>query len=83
METPLSSREKEILLLIIKECTSSEIARKLELSVRTVETHRKNISRKTASHSLIGLIKYCIREGWVEGFSVVPERSTPMLRSTT
>jgi DNA-binding CsgD family transcriptional regulator len=64
----LTPREKEILLLVVKEFSSSEIANKLQLSVRTVETHRKNIVRKTSSQNLIGLIKYAIRAGLVEHF---------------
>jgi FixJ family two-component response regulator len=66
--THLSSRENEILLLVIKEFTSAEIAKQLKLSTRTVETHRKNIARKTSSPTLISLTKYAICAGLVEGF---------------
>jgi DNA-binding CsgD family transcriptional regulator len=73
--TLLTPRENEILLLVIKEFTSVEIAKELQLSVRTVETHRKNITRKTSSQNLIGLIKYAIRAGLVEGFHFSKSRS--------
>ncbi len=54
----LTSREIEIIKLIEKECSNKKIADALFLSERTVETHRKNIFRKTKTSSVIGLIKY-------------------------
>lgn len=60
-ETPsqtLTEREKEIVKLIEKEFSNKDIADALFISERTVETHRKNIFRKTGANSLIGLIKY-------------------------
>jgi two-component system, NarL family, nitrate/nitrite response regulator NarL len=54
----LTLREIEIIRLIEKELNNREIADKLFISERTVETHRKNIFRKTQTNSLIGLIKY-------------------------
>jgi DNA-binding CsgD family transcriptional regulator len=65
---PLTARESQVLLLILNEFSSAQIADQLNLSIRTVETHRKNIVRKTASHNLISLIKYAIRAGLVEDF---------------
>lgn len=56
----LSSREKEIIALICQELTTAEIAERLFLSPLTVETHRKNILRKTNSKTLVGLIKFAI-----------------------
>ncbi len=57
-ETHLTIREIEIIGLIEKELSNKEIADKLFISERTVETHRKNIFRKTKTGSVIGLIKY-------------------------
>lgn len=54
----LTIREIEIIRLIEKEYSNKKIAETLFLSERTVETHRKNIFRKTKTSSLIGLIKY-------------------------
>jgi len=54
----LTMREIEIIKLIEKEYSNKMIAETLFLSERTVETHRKNIFRKTKTSSLIGLIKY-------------------------
>jgi two-component system, NarL family, nitrate/nitrite response regulator NarL len=57
-EFKLTNREVEIVRLIEKEYSNKKIAEELFLSERTVETHRKNIFRKTKTSSLIGLIKY-------------------------
>lgn len=57
-ETHLTRREIEIIGLIEKEMNNKEIADKLFISERTVETHRKNIFRKTKTNSVIGLVKY-------------------------
>lgn len=54
----LTDREREILKLIAKEYTNKDIAEELFISERTVETHRKNIFRKTKTNSLVGLIKF-------------------------
>ena len=54
----LTEREREILKLIAKEFTNRMIAEELYISERTVETHRKNIFRKTKTNSLVGLIKF-------------------------
>lgn len=54
----LTDREREILKLIAKEFSNKEIAEQLFISERTVETHRKNIFRKTKTSSLVGLIKF-------------------------
>lgn len=57
-ENKLTNREIEIVRLIEKEYSNKKIAEELFLSERTVETHRKNIFRKTKTNSVIGLIKY-------------------------
>lgn len=57
-EVNLTAREIEIIRLIEKEMSNRQIAEQLFLSERTVETHRKNIFRKTNTASVIGLVKY-------------------------
>jgi DNA-binding NarL/FixJ family response regulator len=57
-ETHLTDRELEIIRLIEQEYSNKQIAERLFISERTVETHRKNIFRKTKTNSVIGLIKY-------------------------
>jgi two-component system, NarL family, nitrate/nitrite response regulator NarL len=54
----LTDREREIVKLIAKEYSNKNIAQELFISERTVETHRKNIFRKTGTNSLVGLIKF-------------------------
>lgn len=56
-EIKLSAREKEIVALMMKGNTNREIAEKLFISESTVETHRKNVYRKTDAHSLPKLIQ--------------------------
>lgn len=57
-EAHLTDREKQIIRLIEKEYNNKQIAETLFISERTVETHRKNIFRKTNTNSVIGLVKY-------------------------
>ena len=57
-EAHLTEREIEIIKLIEKEYSNKQIAETLFISERTVETHRKNIFRKTKTSGVIGLIKY-------------------------
>lgn len=64
----LTKREIEVLKLIVDEKTSIEIADALSISVRTVETHRKNISQKTHVRNPIGLVKYAIQSGFIDGY---------------
>ncbi|RYD80530.1 response regulator transcription factor [Pedobacter sp. Leaf250] len=54
----LTTREKEIIALMEKDCSNKQIADVLYISVRTVETHRKNIFRKTGTNNLLGLVKW-------------------------
>ena len=56
----LTPREIEIIKLIMEELSSEEIADKLFISKRTVDTHRKNIIQKTNTRTLVGLLKFAI-----------------------
>jgi DNA-binding NarL/FixJ family response regulator len=62
---PLSKRECEILKLIALGKTHQQIAALLHLSVRTVDTHRNNIIKKTNLHDAASLVTYAIKEGLV------------------
>ncbi len=65
-DTPLlTPREHEILRLIAEELSNKEIAEQLYISERTVETHRKNIFRKTKTQSIVGLMKFAYGEGLI------------------
>lgn len=61
----LSPREAEILRFIANGKNTKEIAYALELSTKTIETHRQNLMKKLNIHSIAGLVKYAIREGIV------------------
>ena len=56
----LSRREKEILELILEECTTQEIAEKLFISFGTVETHRRNMLIKTGARNTAGLVRIAL-----------------------
>jgi DNA-binding NarL/FixJ family response regulator len=56
----LSRREKEVLRLIMDECTTQEIAEKLFISFGTVETHRRNMLIKTGARNTVGLVKMAL-----------------------
>ena len=62
----LSAREKEILVCVAKGMLNKEIADKLTLSIYTVITHRKNITRKTGIKTTPGLTVYAILNGLVD-----------------
>ena len=57
----LTERELEILRLILAENSNEQMAEKLFISKRTVETHRKHIMEKTGCKNLIALYKYAVR----------------------
>ncbi|WAC38964.1 response regulator [Pedobacter sp. SL55] len=57
-ENQPTERELEVLGLLAQEFTSKQIAEKLFISERTVETHRKNLMRKTGANNAIGLVRY-------------------------
>jgi DNA-binding NarL/FixJ family response regulator len=64
--SPLSDREKEIVLLICKGFSTQEIADDLCLSKRTVDSHRANILAKTGCRNTASLVVYAIRQKLVE-----------------
>ncbi len=66
----LSSREKEILVCVAKGLLNKEIADQLNLSIYTVITHRKNITRKTGIRSVAGLTVYALLNKLIEPESV-------------
>lgn len=63
MSQGISGREREILQLVAEGRSSKEMAASLYVSVKTIETHRKQIMEKLRLHSIAELTKYAIREG--------------------
>ena len=68
----LTTREREILRLIAHEQTSTQIAAACNISCRTVETHRRNLMRKTGVDNVVGLLKYAIRAELLEEYRYCP-----------
>jgi DNA-binding NarL/FixJ family response regulator len=62
----LSSRERGILQMVAEGFTSKEIADKLALSLHTVHTHKNNIMKKLKIHRQADLIKYALKEGFIQ-----------------
>ncbi|KIC44098.1 MAG: response regulator [Ruegeria sp.] len=65
----LTGREQTILLELAQGKSNKEVAKTLEISVRTVETHRKNIKRKLGISSTAGLTRYAMEHGVLQGTS--------------
>jgi DNA-binding NarL/FixJ family response regulator len=59
----LAAREREVLQLVAEGKTSIETAKRLRISIKTVETHRRNIIQKLGLHGTAELTKYAVREG--------------------
>ncbi len=62
----LSLREKEILRLIVKECTAKEIAEKLCIGIRTAEKHRYQLTQKLGVKNTAGLVKVAMQMGLID-----------------
>lgn len=65
-EAPLTEREREVLILVAQGNSNKRVAQLLDVSVRTVETHRLNLRRKLGVETPAGLIKYALQRGWIK-----------------
>ena len=61
----LTTREREVLSLIAEGQSNKEVARKLGIGVRTIETHRERIMEKLNIHTIAGLTRFAIRNGMI------------------
>ena len=61
----LTPRQMEVLRLMAEGLTTPEIARRLVLSTKTIETHRGEIMKRVGIHDLVGLVRYAVRVGLV------------------
>ena len=66
----LTNREQTILLQLAQGMSNKDVANTLDISVRTVETHRKNIKRKLGISSTAGLTRYALEHGVLQGTGV-------------
>lgn len=67
----LTDREQTVLLQLAKGQSNKEVAAVLNISVRTVETHRKNIKRKLGISSTAGLTRYAMEHGVLQGTGTI------------
>ena len=65
-EVPLTKREKEILKLVADGLSNQEIADKLFISLRTVETHRLNLNQKLDVKNTAGIVKEAMKRGLID-----------------
>ena len=64
---PLTSREQQILLELAQGKSNKDVGEALDISVRTVETHRKNLKRKLGISTTAGLTRYAMEHGVLQG----------------
>ena len=62
----LTPREREVVQLLAEGKTSKEVANKLDISVKTAETHRSRIMAKLALRSVTELVRYAVRNGIIQ-----------------
>lgn len=58
---PLTAREREVIQLLAEGQSNKHIARTLDISVKTVETHRASAMRKIGAHSVVDVVRYAVR----------------------
>lgn len=66
MTASLTKRELEILSLLAQELTSVQIANYLNISIPTVESHRRNMFKKLQVQSVVGLVIEALKQGWIK-----------------
>lgn len=64
-EVRMTKKEQLVLNLLVREKSNQEIAEELECSIRTVDTHKRNIIRKLGVRNVVGLIKYALKNNLV------------------
>jgi DNA-binding NarL/FixJ family response regulator len=62
----LTPRERQVLVLMAEGLTTKQIASELEVSVKTVESHRQHIMEKLGDNSIAGLTRYAIQRGLID-----------------
>lgn len=67
LPTDLSEREREVLRLIARGYSNKEIASRLDLSVKTVETYKARSAEKLGLRSRVDIVRYATQQGWLAG----------------
>lgn len=63
----LSEREREVAVDVARGCTNKEIAARLGISVKTVETHKAHLMKKLELRTRAEVVRYALQQGWLEG----------------
>lgn len=64
----LTRRQREVLQLVAQGLSSKEVARRLAVSVKTVDTHRTQLMRELGIHEVTGLVRYALRTGLISAY---------------
>ena len=70
-DNSLSAREAEVLVLVCQQCTAEEIAEKLFISVKTVESHKSNLLAKTGAKNMAGLVIYAVQHKIIRAEEII------------
>jgi DNA-binding NarL/FixJ family response regulator len=62
----LSRRQREVLQMLAMSCSTREIARRLRLSIKTVETHRAAVMKRLEIHQVANLVRYSLHVGLIQ-----------------
>ena len=63
--TELTPRQQEVLILVARGSSTRDIARSLDIAIKTVETHRAQLMARLNIHDVAGLVRYAIKKGLV------------------
>ncbi|MBP9060665.1 MAG: response regulator transcription factor, partial [Rhodoferax sp.] len=63
--SPLTQRQREVLTLVAEGLSTKEIARRLDISIKTVDTHRSQLMKQLEIHEITGLVRYAMRAGLI------------------
>ncbi len=69
-ETRLSTRESEVIELIVQECSTKEIAQRLYISDETVKSHRKKIMQKLQVRNVAGIVREALLQNLLAKYSL-------------
>lgn len=64
-DSPLTQRQREVLTLVAEGLSTKEIARRLDISIKTVDTHRSQLMKQLEIHEVAGLVRYAMRAGLI------------------
>ena len=69
MDTKLSEREQDVLRLLAQGYTSKEVADRLAIGAKTVDTYKRRASEKLNLRTRVQLVRFAVRQGWLNEVS--------------